>query len=400
MTATCETYPKARGPRGPGLGHPRLLPWLLVAMGAFSHLFQGTTSDPWVGGAGLLAFNSLYIFLAFTTHPCGTRDTVARRVALGLLAAVTCVPAVGYGGDRLLYFPLLGLATGVVLRGRPLLAAAAAVTAVAGAVSWYHDGWGSLDILYATAVSALVTATIVRLADTVYELREARRELARRAVEEERLRFSRDLHDLLGHTMSVIVVKSEAARRLVPRDPQAALAQVTDIEAVGRQALTEIREAVTGYREGSLDTELDRARSALTAAGVVPLVHRSGPAPGPRTEVLLGWVVREAVTNVVRHSAARRCGITIVTTEDAARLTVTDDGTGAEADTATDSGATPAGGTGLRGLAERLAAAGGTLRAGEGAGGGFEVTVDLPVGHAAPGAGASSAAREPSAPAV
>lgn len=89
-----------------------------------------------------------------------------------------------------------------------------------------------------------------------------------------------------------------------------------------------------------------------------------------------------------------------MTTEDAARLTVTDDGTGAEADTATDPGATPAGGTGLRGLAERLAAAGGTLRAGEGAGGGFQVTVDLPVVHAEPGAGVSSAAVEPSASAV
>ncbi|MEU0683796.1 MULTISPECIES: sensor histidine kinase [Streptomyces] len=384
---TCGTSTEARGPRGPGLGHPRLLPWLLLAMGAFSNLFQGTTPDPWVGAAGLLAFNSVYVYLAFTTHPCGARDAAARRVALGPLAAVTCALAVAYGGDWLLYFPLLGLSTGVVLRGRPLLAVGGAVTAVAGGVSWYHDGWGGLDILYATAVSALVTATIVRLADTVRELREARRELARRAVEEERLRFSRDLHDLLGHTMSVIVVKSEAARRLVPHDPEAALAQVTDIEAVGRQALTEIREAVTGYREGSLDTELDRARSALAAAGVVPVVRRSGPAPGARSEVLLGWVVREAVTNVVRHSGARRCTIAIETDGDRARLTVTDDGDGARA----DADAAGPDGTGLRGLAERLAAAHGTLRTGEGADGGFEVVAELPV-HAA--------AREPSSAAA
>jgi len=375
MTTTCETSTETRRGRGPGLGHPRLLPWLLLAMGAFSNLFQGTTPNPWVGGAGLLAFNSVYVFLAFTTHPCGGRDAVTRRVALGLLAAVTCALAVAYGGDWLLYFPLLGLATGVVLRGRPLLAVGAVVTAVGGGVAWYHDGWAGLDILYATAVSALVTATIVRLADTVRELREARRELARRAVEEERLRFSRDLHDLLGHTMSVIVVKSEAARRLVPLDTEAALAQVTDIEAVGRQALTEIREAVTGYREGSLDTELDRARSALAAAGVVPVVRRSGPAPGPRTEVLLGWVVREAVTNVVRHSGARRCEIVIEADGERARLTVTDDGDGTRA----DGGAAGADGTGLRGLAERLAAADGTLRTGRGDGGGFEVVAELPV---------------------
>ncbi|WP_411761492.1 sensor histidine kinase [Streptomyces tunisiensis] len=387
MTTTCETSTEARGPHGAGLGHPRLLPWLLLAMGAFSNLFQGTTPNPWVGAAGLLAFNSVYVYLAFTTHPCGRRDAAARRVALGLLAAVTCALAVAHGGDWLLFFPLLGLATGVVLRGRPLLAVGAAVTAVAGGVSWHHDGWGGLDILYATAVSALVTATVVRLADTVRELREARRELARRVVEEERLRFSRDLHDLLGHTMSVIVVKSEAARRLVPLDTEAALAQVTDIEAVGRQALTEIREAVTGYREGSLDTELDRARSALTAAGVVPVVRRSGPAPGVRTEALLGWVAREAVTNVVRHSGARRCEIAVEADGERARLTVTDDGDGARAGAAD----ADAGGTGLRGLAERLAAADGTLRAGEGADGGFEVVAELP---------AHTAVREPSAAAV
>ena len=148
-----------------------------------------------------------------------------------------------------------------------------------------------------------------------------------RAVEQERLRFSRDLHDLLGHTLSVIVVKSEAARRLAPRDLDAALAQVTDIESVGRQALTEIREAVTGYREGSLATELDRARSALSAAGIEPVVRRSGPPLAPQTEALLGWVVREAVTNVVRHSGATRCEITVDGTPDRVRLTVADNGT-------------------------------------------------------------------------
>ncbi len=123
---------------------------------------------------------------------------------------------------------------------------------------------------------------------------------------------------------------------------------------------------MTGYREGSLDTELDRARSALAAAGVVPVVRRSGPAPGARTEVLLGWVVREAVTNVVRHSGARRCAIAIETDGERARLTVTDDGDGTRA----DAEAAGPGGTGLRGLAERLAAAHGTLRTGEGADGG------------------------------
>ena len=108
----------------------------------------------------------------------------------------------------------------------------------------------------------MVTAAVLALSETVTGTARHQEELARSAVEKERLRFSRDLHDLLGHTLSVIVVKSEAARRLAPRDLDAAIVQITDIESVGRQALTEIREAVTGYREGSLATELDRARSS------------------------------------------------------------------------------------------------------------------------------------------
>lgn len=230
----------------------------------------------------------------------------------------------------------------------------------------------SWTIGYGTFISGAVTAAILTLSETVMELRATRQELARGAVEQERLRFSRDLHDLLGHTLSVIVVKSEAARRLAPHDLDAALEQVEDIESVGRQALTEIREAVTGYREGSLSTELERARSVLTAAGIEPVIRRSGPPLEPGTETLLGWVAREAVTNAVRHSGATRCVFTVGSTPDQVHLTVTDDGAGP-----VDSGAT-VGGTGLKGLAERLAAVGGSLESGPGADGGFTVEARLP----------------------
>ncbi|MFG3722241.1 sensor histidine kinase [Streptomyces massasporeus] len=308
-----------------------LLPWLLMGMGAFSNLFQGRTANPWVGGLGLLTFNSLYIYVAFRSFDKRKREALSTRVALALLAAVTYALAAAYGDNWLLFFPLLGLATGAALRLSHLRPAGTAVAVLAGAVAWFHDGWGGLDIAYATWISTMVTAAIMRLSEAVRELRAAREELARRAVEKERLRFSRDLHDLLGHTMSVIVVKSEAARRLAGRDLDAALAQVTDIEAVGRQALTEIREAVTGYRQGSLATELDRAHSVLTAAGVTLVVSRSGPPLGPQTEALLGWVVREAVTNVVRHSGAERCEITLSGGGERVRLRVSDDGDGAGA---------------------------------------------------------------------
>ncbi|MFJ8195857.1 sensor histidine kinase [Streptomyces sp. NPDC096152] len=361
-----------------------LLPWLLMGMGALSNIFRGQTPNPWIGALGLLVFNSLYVHIAFRAFHPRCRNAASTRVALGLLAAAACALAAGYGGNWQLFFPLLGLATGAVLRGPHLRYAGLAVAALAGGVSCARDGWDGIGIAYATWISTMVTAAILSLSEAVRELRAARGELARRAVEQERLRFSRDLHDLLGHTLSVIVVKSEAARRLAPRDMGAALTQITDIESVGRQALTEIREAVTGYREGSLSTELDRARSALTAAGIEPVVRRSGPPLTPQTEALLSWVVREAVTNAVRHSGAARCEITVDGTPERVRLEAADDGGGdgtpAPASTSAPAPAPPGiGGTGLKGLTERLAAAGGSLRAGPSPRGGFTVTAELPV---------------------
>ncbi|WP_093779612.1 sensor histidine kinase [Streptomyces sp. yr375] len=380
LKAECKAARKAgqvTEETGPPANAFSLLPWLVMGMGAFSNLFQGQTPNPWIGGLGVLTFNSLYIYVAFRSFAKYSRDALSTRLAHGALGAVACALALGYGGNWLLFLPLFGLATGAVLRGRHLRSLGTAVAVLAGVIACVHEGWNGLAIGYATWISTMVTAAILSLSGAVRDLRAAREELARRAVEEERLRFSRDLHDLLGHTLSVIVVKSEAARRVAPRDMDAALAQVADIEAVGRQALTEIREAVTGYREGSLVTELDRARSALTAAGVEPSVDRSGPPPEPQTAALLGWVVREAVTNVVRHSGATRCRITVSGTPERTRLTVTDNGTG------TGTGAQPAdgcrpSGTGLTGLRERLTTAGGSLTAGPQPHGGFTVTAELP----------------------
>ncbi|MYW64544.1 sensor histidine kinase [Streptomyces sp. SID8379] len=362
---------------GPSLNGFTMLPWLLMGLGAFSNLVQGRTPNPWIGGAALLTFNSLYIYVVFRAFHKQTREATSTRVALGLMAVLTCALAGGYGGSWLAFFPLLGLAVGALARGRDIGRIGLGLSILAGVVGGLREGWDAISVFYGTFLSTMVTAAILSLAETVRELREAREELARQAVEKERLRFSRDLHDLLGHTLSVIVVKSEAARRLAPRSMDGALEQITDIEAVGRQALTEIREAVTGYREGSLATELDRARSALTAAGIEPVVRQSGPPLSAQTEALLGWVVREAVTNAVRYSAAGSCTITVEGTEERVRLRVSDDGAGTPAECA----APGIGGTGLKGLTERLATAGGSLTAGPGLRGGFTVTAELPVGE-------------------
>ncbi|MFI1676538.1 histidine kinase [Streptomyces sp. NPDC020607] len=352
-----------------------LLPWLLMGLGAISHLLKGETSNPWIGALGVLLFNSLYVFIAFRAFNKYTREARATRFALVLLGLLTVALAVAYGGNWLLFFPLLGLALGAIVRGRRLGPISLTLSVLVGVIGGFREGWTGLNVAYGTFLSTMVTAAILSLSEAVRELRETREELARTAVEAERLRFSRDLHDLLGHTLSVIVVKAEATRRLAPRDLDAALGQVADIESVGRQALTEIREAVTGYREGSLATELDRARDLLEAAGVGTVVRQSGPPLAPQTAALLGWVVRESATNVVRHSGAAHCRIEVTGTPDETRLVITDDGRG--------EGSGPPG-SGLKGLTERLAAAGGSLTSGPSPHSGFRVTATLPATESVP----------------
>ena len=209
------------------------------------------------------------------------------------------------------------------------------------------------------------------LAATYRELDRARVELARLAVAEERLRFSRDLHDLLGHSLSVITLKSELAGQLVPRDPDRAVREVEDIERVSRQALAEVRAAVTGYRGPvALGAELDRARSALTAAGVTTRIDApSAPLP-PAAEELLAWTVREGTTNIVRHAGARSAVIRVHHDGGGVGVELVDDGRGLVP--------VPGPANGLDGLAERVAAAEGEFEAGTAPGGGFRLAVRVP----------------------
>ncbi|TKA06343.1 sensor histidine kinase [Actinacidiphila oryziradicis] len=204
----------------------------------------------------------------------------------------------------------------------------------------------------------------------INELRQAREDLARLAVTEERLRFARDLHDLLGHTLSTISLKSQLARRLAAADPELS-AEIADIESVTQQALVEIRQAVTGYRQTSLADELDTARAALAAAGIEVYAHIAGTPLPALADGLLGWVVREAATNVLRHSQAHICRIRLTRQRDIVMLDIRDDGIGLKE----GAGA----GNGLTGLAERLTAAGGTIDTGTAPGKGFGLTVRLPL---------------------
>jgi two-component system sensor histidine kinase DesK len=215
---------------------------------------------------------------------------------------------------------------------------------------------------------------------TVAELRRTRRELARLAVLQERDRFARDLHDLLGHTLSVIVVKAEAVRRLAPLDSAAAAVHAADIETIGREALADVRRAADGYRGAGLDRELTRGQAALAAAGVSLAMKRPSDEPLPDDiDVLLGWAVREGVTNVVRHTQAQHCTITVRRLARSVELIIEDDGTAKSPSPEPPATEPPtmAPSSGLPGLGERVAAAGGTVTAMP-TEQGFRITVDVP----------------------
>ncbi len=160
------------------------------------------------------------------------------------------------------------------------------------------------------------------------ELSEARAELAQAAVAKERERFARDLHDLLGHTLSVIALKAELAGRLILDHPDRAATEVGEVEQVARKALGEVRLAASGYRQPTLEGELAGARMALSAAGITADIDAPTVTLQPDVEAVLAWAVREGATNVIRHSHATRCTVRVSAGLAHASVDVIDDGRG------------------------------------------------------------------------
>jgi len=181
------------------------------------------------------------------------------------------------------------------------------------------------------------------------KLQMAHEEIEQLAKLAERERIARDLHDVLGHTLSVIVLKSELAGRLFSRDPQRAAAEIADVEMISRKALGEVREAIRGYRAEGLAAELKRAHSTLDAAGVTLVCEEKPPALTPAAESVVSLVVREAVTNIVRHAQASRCSMVFSAQNGHNSLVIEDDGRGGVRSE----------GNGLRGMRERIEALGG-----------------------------------------
>ncbi|GGY72069.1 sensor histidine kinase [Streptomyces omiyaensis] len=198
------------------------------------------------------------------------------------------------------------------------------------------------------------------LLGVVQELERSRDLKARLAVAEERLRFGRDLHDVMGRNLSVIALKSELAVQLARRGRPEGIDQMVEVQRIAQESQREVREVVRGYREADLRVELEGARGVLDAAGIDCSVDAPALDLPAAVQSALGWVVRETTTNVLRHGDARRCAIALRRTPDAVVLTVENDGAVVPAGAAVP-GRT---GSGLAGLRERITAVGGTLEAG------------------------------------
>jgi two-component system sensor histidine kinase DesK len=358
----------------------------LVWVGVWTFPLLDPLSTVGNGGGGVVAAVGLGVFtltyMVITTLGFDHRDDLRRfsNAGFGVVAALGVALAAAYGEHWLIVMLFVATCGTALYAGHErvivalvVLASVLVATVLLGLL--HHALATALATVVGTVLACGLVGAVRQMQRLIRELQRTRDALATAAVAEERLRFSRDLHDLLGHTLSVIVVKAEVVRRIAERDPAAAAAQAADIEDIGRRALVEIREAVTGYRESGLTAELTRAKGVLSSAGISATVQRTADPLPEAADRLLAWVLREATTNVVRHSGAQRCDIEISTTDGAAALSVVDNG-GAASGGATE---TAEFGNGLRGLTERLGAVGGTIEAGVRDGGGFALVARLPL---------------------
>ncbi|MGW0389326.1 sensor histidine kinase [Streptomyces sp. NPDC003042] len=214
----------------------------------------------------------------------------------------------------------------------------------------------SVYLVQTTLLTGLVTFGLTRLAELVRVLHESRGELTRAAVTRERLRFARDLHDLLGYSLSAITLKGELIHRLIAAHPAKAKQEIEDVLAISRQSLADVRRVASGYRDMSLEEEIGSARSVLSAAEVETVTDIRLSEVSRPVDTVLATVLREAVTNVLRHSRAGRCEITAVEHDGLMTLSVTNDGV-----TAGYRDSSPHSGSGLGNLELRLRAVGGVL---------------------------------------
>jgi two-component system, NarL family, sensor histidine kinase DesK len=320
----------------------------LIYLGFFLVYSLARNNSPldWiVDGAALVVFLVLY-FRGFWVGSAALLRIAFAIVAIG----VVLVP---WNPGASVFFIYGAAFLGEAAKPAAAMRWLALILAIAGAEAWLlnlrPEAW-----IPAIVISLLIGGTNIHFGEVrrkdqaLLKARDAAEHLAAVA---ERERIARDLHDLLGHTLSVIVIKSELASKLSEINPERAAEEIRDVERISRNALNEVRRAIEGYRGAHLQDELANASAALHAAGVTLETDIQPVVLGPDEEHALAVALREAVTNVIRHARARHCDIRLAVDGERITLLVHDDGVGGE----------HAEGTGLSGMRERLAEVGGTI---------------------------------------
>jgi two-component system sensor histidine kinase DesK len=333
-------------------------------------------AQPALDGAGwrtwLLAVLSAAVFVPLYLSVWWRED----RVAYYCLLAITLLGFANYPFNlgASCFFMYAAALFGFAFQPRAAFLALGLLTLGIAAQGWFLRitpwAWGFAILLSVAIGVANIQQAQQKRANA--KLRLAQEEVEHLAKIAERERIARDLHDVLGHTLSVIVLKSELASKLFDRDRDRARTEIAEVEQIAREALAEVRQAVRGYRTGSLTEEFAKAQSTLETAGVrtecdIPQATLARRELSPAQETVLALVMREAVTNVLRHSGAEMCRLRLERKGDEYRLEVTDDGRGGSGTE----------GNGLRGMRERLEALGGTIE--RDGSRGMRITATLPL---------------------
>ncbi len=331
------------------------LVYLLYVVGAIRQNAHGVAAV--LGYVGLVAFAAGWLFVMSPFFA----PTVRFWTLYGILAALLVLelPLAHAGAFVLAVFLTISIVARLGARSFPVVAvlALASLLVPPAIPSWKTSiGTAFGDVTpVAIPVVALGIFAIMRILQNNHALARAQAELASLAAENERFRIARDLHDLLGHSLTTITVKAGLAARLGEADPARARQEIAEVETLARQTLGDVRAAVASYRDVTLAGELATGRQLLRAVGITADLPRAVDMVDPAYQELFGWVVREGLTNIVRHAHASSCAIRL----SASGVEITDDGVGG-ASLAPGARA----GSGLSGLRERVAAAGGVVDAG------------------------------------
>lgn len=333
-----------------------------VCLGYGALTYVGVLQNLGSGGAissALYTLGILALQLGYFSRPRESLTPLRSGLALAALASLVYLPLLQLGAQWAAFAGFLAGSLLIALPPRWSIPLSVIVVGSAGLLERRFGG-ETLDptfsVIYAVssaAITGLVIFGLTRLARLVRELHDARNELSRMAVAEERLRFARDAHDLLGMSLSAITLKAELTHRLVLSEPERARDELTDLLRVSRRALGEVRLVASGAASLALDEELYSARSVLSAAGIDTVMRGEDVELPDDVATLFATLLREAVTNILRHSKADVCSIAVTVTDGTARIAVTNDRADEEGNLVDDrAGASH---SGIENLRQRLA---------------------------------------------